>query len=53
MEAEEDMEAFIDQLLAQAEIPELSTPPAETPAVAEPVQASPRQFAQATRTYSV
>jgi hypothetical protein len=40
------MEVFIDQLLAQAEIPELSTPPAETPA-AEPVQAGPRQFAQA------
>ena len=41
------METFIDRLLAQAEIPELPTPPAETPAVTEPVQAGPRQFVQA------
>ena len=52
---QEDMEAFVDQLLEQAEIPELEAPPAETPAVteAQPVQAGPQQFVQATRTYSV
>ena len=44
---EENMEAFIDQLLAQAEIPKFEAPPAETPAVTEPVQACPQQFIQA------
>ena len=43
----EDMEAFTDQLLSHVEIPELPILPAETPAVTEPVQASPRQFVQA------
>ena len=32
---QEDMEEFIDQLLVQAEIPELEAPPAETPAVTQ------------------
>ena len=44
---QEDMEAFIDQLLEQAESPELEAPPAETPAVTQPVQAGPQQFVQA------
>ena len=44
---QEDMEAFIDQLLSHVEIPELPIPPTETPAVTEPVQAGPRQFVQA------
>lgn len=44
---QEDMKVFINQLLVQAEIPELPTPPAEMPAVTESLQASPRQFVQA------
>ena len=46
-ENQEDMEALIDQLLAQVEILEFEAPSAETPAVTEPVQAGHQQFVQA------